>query len=54
MPSSRKVIKGLLSIDHKSKKKNASHESRRKNQNIFCFHYIFPENRAFYEIMWKK
>ena len=33
--------------------KNASDKIRRENQNVFYIQWIFPENRAVYEIMWK-
>jgi hypothetical protein len=47
MLSSRKVVNGLLTIDHKFETEKVSGKSCRNNQNIF------PENCACYEIMRK-
>jgi hypothetical protein len=44
---SRKVVNGLLTIDHKSENEKVSDKNCRNNQNIF------PESRACYEIMRK-
>jgi hypothetical protein len=43
----------IISCSFLLRMRNVSQKSCRENQNTFCVQYLFSENRAVYQIMWK-